>query len=245
MVVNIIENDETYKAIASFKSLAKIASARGDWFLWDVQDWSGLFEALQSSATPSLNKDQYFGLSIWDSARILSFNLSNPSSALRKALIKVEAVIEIGAGVGVASFELARRYPWEIVVSDYDVSTGYLFEMNRKYLNQKNELAAPRNMQFRCLDWNHEVPRDCRRRFDLVVATDVLYQVCSLDAFLTYCDALLTVAGRVILADPKRFESIPLLEELDQTKRWNVIDLPVTAPEGLEADISLKVITRN
>ncbi|MGB7511733.1 MAG: methyltransferase domain-containing protein [Pelodictyon phaeoclathratiforme] len=123
---------------------------------------------------------------IWPSAITLSSFIADelPLEGLR--------VIEIGAGVGMASVVAAWKGA-SVLATDYSLEALRFVRYNA--LKNRVKLESER------LDWRLV---QCSERFDLLFAADVLYERVNLLPIVTAIDKLLKPDGVAYLADPRR-----------------------------------------
>ncbi|NTU52586.1 MAG: methyltransferase domain-containing protein [Chlorobiaceae bacterium] len=103
-----------------------------------------------------------------------------------------KSVLELGAGVGMASIAAARSGA-RVVSTDY--STEALKFVAYNALRNHVPLDTWR------LDWRLVMGSE---KFDAVIAADVLYERVNLLPIVTAIDALLTPGGIALIADPRR-----------------------------------------
>lgn len=128
-----------------------------------------------------------YGLELWPSALMLAEHLSKDGPGAGRG------AVELGCGVGYASI-FAAKLGWRVVATDADPLALRFTEFNAK-LND----AALCSMEF--LDWTTP-PTD--RKFERVLAADVLYQSADHAPLLTCIRAVLAPGGLAIVADPCR-----------------------------------------
>ncbi|HWR01326.1 MAG TPA: methyltransferase domain-containing protein [Chlorobaculum sp.] len=135
---------------------------------------------------------------IWPAAVTLSHVL------MEQMEIADKSVIELGAGVGMASVAAARKGA-RVLATDY--STEALKFAVYNAIRNGVQLDTGR------LDWRL-VKTD--EKFDLVITADVLYERVNLLPIVTAIDALLASGGAAYIADPRRRlaeEFLKLVEE--------------------------------
>ena len=128
-----------------------------------------------------------YGMELWPAATMLAEHLlEQPPGAGRLA-------VELGCGLGLVSL-VAAAHGWRVEATDYE-ETALRFA---RYNAERNGVPLAGVAH---LDWRNP-PRD--RRFDLVLAADVLYQLVDHEPVLASIDALLAPAGVALIADPCR-----------------------------------------
>ncbi|NTW51235.1 MAG: methyltransferase domain-containing protein [Chlorobiaceae bacterium] len=135
---------------------------------------------------------------IWPAAVTLSHVL------MEQMEIAGKSVIELGAGVGMASVAAARKGA-RVLATDY--STEALKFAVYNALRNGVQLETGR------LDWRMVMTEE---KFDIVIAADVLYERVNLLPIVTAIDSLLAKGGAAYIADPRRRlaeEFLKLVEE--------------------------------
>jgi predicted nicotinamide N-methyase len=101
--------------------------------------------------------------------------------------------LELGCGVGLAGMAAARRGA-DVLVSDYQPDALRLTELNWLM----NLGRAPAAL---LLDWR---TASLSQKFDLIIASDVVYEKRFFDPLIVTFKNLLSPAGRVLLSEPNR-----------------------------------------
>ncbi len=136
-----------------------------------------------------------YGLELWPAACMLAEHLSKREESGDNAL-------ELGCGLGLVSISAALA-GWRIIATDNEPASLHFARYNA-------DLNDAPIAGLEMLDWR-EPPRD--RRFDRIVAADVLYQLVDQEPILTCLDAMLSGTGIALVSDPNRsvangFESL-------------------------------------
>lgn len=123
---------------------------------------------------------------IWPSAIMLSSFIAG------KLPVAGKRVVEIGAGVGMASVT-AAAHGAAVLATDYSPEALRFIRYNARRNGVPVETAR--------LDW-----RDvhCTERFDMLFAADVLYERVNLLPIVMAIDKLLKPGGTAFIADPRR-----------------------------------------
>lgn len=150
---------------------------------------------------------------IWPAAVTLSHVI------MEKLDLAGKSVIELGAGVGMASVAAARRGA-RVLATDY--STEALRFAVYNALRNGVELETGR------LDWRM-VRND--EKFDFVIAADVLYERVNLLPIVTAIEALLKPGGAAYIADPRRRLAEQFLE-LVKENGFRITDSETHDAEG-------------
>ena len=128
-----------------------------------------------------------YGLELWPAAIMLAeYVLLNGQDAGWQA-------IELGCGVALVSIAAARA-GWCVTATDHEPTALRFAEYNAA-LNEAGIEA------YELLDWHHP---PAGRRFERVLAADVLYQLVDHRPILGCLDKLLAHDGEALVADPNR-----------------------------------------
>ena len=128
-----------------------------------------------------------YGLELWPAAIMLAeYVLLNGQDAGRQA-------IELGCGVALVSIAAART-GWRVIATDHEPTALRFAEYNASLNNAGIEA-------YELLDWHHP-PKG--RRFERILATDVLYQLVDHRPILQCLEKLLLPGGEALVADPNR-----------------------------------------
>jgi len=131
---------------------------------------------------------------IWPSAITLSSFIAD------ELQLEGLRVVEIGAGVGMASTVAARKGA-AVLATDYSLEALRF----ARYNGLKNRVA----LSCERLDWRLV---QCSEQFDLLFAADVLYERVNLLPIVTAIDKLLAPGGVAYIADPRRRMAEQFLE---------------------------------
>ncbi len=165
--------------------------------LLDIQQYSDPHgEAEQagiSSATWPL-----FG-QLWPSARVLALEMHSFD-------LKGKRILEIGAGLGLASLVIHRR-KGDITVSDWH-------PLSQAFLNENCLLNKMVPLKFQTGDWSADNP--LLGEFDLIIGSDVLYERQQPGQLATFIDCHATDASQVIIVDPDRGNRVAFCREMSE-----------------------------
>jgi predicted nicotinamide N-methyase len=114
-------------------------------------------------------------------------------------------VVELGCGLGVPSLAAARAGA-EVLATDIDTDALSLVERNAQANGLTVETAV--------VDWAHPEPLVERAPFDLVIASDLLYEETAVDHLRSLMPRL---AREALLADPGRPAADAFLDRLDHS----------------------------
>lgn len=126
---------------------------------------------------------------LWPSARVLARRVFAQSGAGR-------TFIELGCGAGLVA-TCASLAGFDVVVSDYYEDATRFARVNA----WRNGAPVPSSM---VLDWRALPPPHTLRRFDVVAASDVLYERAYGELVAGAISSLLAPGGVALVADPGR-----------------------------------------
>jgi predicted nicotinamide N-methyase len=129
----------------------------------------------------------YYGL-LWPSAEGLTQYIVEHKDALQN-----KRIIEIGSGLALPSF-VTHYLGGKVIVSDFHPDVKVFFERNLRH----NSMQIP----YQTLDWCEEDNQI--GKFDLVLASDVLYESRHPKSIAQAFTRLITEDGEIWLADPGR-----------------------------------------
>lgn len=135
-------------------------------------------------------------------------------------------VLEIGAGIGLPSFSVARD-ALSLVVSDYSAEAVALMEKNIQYLGLKNVRAM-------CLDWN-DFPSDLSA--DTVLFSDTNYDPEQFKALLSLIQQLLGKGSTVVIATPERISAVSFAVQLEPYVTRSVLETVETGNQTIDIRI--------
>jgi predicted nicotinamide N-methyase len=152
-----------------------------------------LFKIYQTEGRTELFEEMcpYFGM-LWPAGRVLAHYISE------RLLPHASRILEIGCGLALPSLYLAKRGLW-VEATDVHPDVPLFLEHNRN-LNQLG--AAESGPHCISLDWRTPLERD--RKWDLILASDVLYDKTQPEALLEFFSGALAANGRILIADPGR-----------------------------------------
>ncbi|MEI7788098.1 MAG: methyltransferase domain-containing protein [Chlorobiaceae bacterium] len=158
---------------------------------------------------------------IWPSAVTLSSFIADELS------LKGLRVIEIGAGVGMASTVAAWKGA-QVLATDYSLEALRFVRYNAL----KNRVTFENEQ----LDWRMV---KCSEQFDLLFAADVLYERVNLLPIVTAIDKLLKPDGAAYLADPRRRLAEQFLE-LAAENNFSITSFPKKFTGGTK-DVAVNI----
>ena len=135
---------------------------------------------------------------IWASSRALATFLHN-----EPRWIKDKSVLEIGAGIGLPTFNIAHQAS-SIIVSDYEPEAVALLEKNIQHIGLLNVKAM-------YIDWN-QIPKNIHA--DIVLLSDINYVPDQFEILLQLIKQLLDQRTTIIIATPRRISATLFVEKL-------------------------------
>lgn len=145
--------------------------------------------------------------------------------------IEHKNVLEIGAGIGLPSFVLAR-FAKSIQVSDYAPEAVELLEKNIQHLQLNNVQAME-------LDWNR-VPDSIKP--DVVLLSDVNYNPSQFDGLLQLISKLIAEGTIVILSTPQRIMASPFVNAIQPLVMQKHVEL--VNENGKSVEICILVLSK-
>ncbi len=139
-----------------------------------------------------------FWAQIWPSAKAMSSFLKEEPD-----WIKGKQVLELGAGIGLPSFSMAK-YASAMIISDHAVEAVNLIEKNIQHLNLQHVKAL-------CIDWNH-FPDNIKA--EIVLLSDINYAPDQFESLLLLIRIYLEQGTTIILSTPQRITTPPFLTAL-------------------------------
>jgi predicted nicotinamide N-methyase len=135
-------------------------------------------------------------------------------------------VLEIGAGIGLPSFSVARN-ALSLVISDYSPEAVALMEKNINNLGLSNAKAM-------YLDWN-DFPSDLSA--DTVLLSDINYDPEQFKALLNLIQQLLDKGTTVVIATPERISAVSFAVQLEPYVIHSVLETVATAEQPIDIRI--------
>lgn len=154
-----------------------------------------LFELYLAQGKTELFEEMcpYFG-TLWSSGKILAlyFDQQLSEGKLTRPMGPGDRVLEIGCGLALPSLYLAKR-GWQVSATDLHPDVPLFLAANK-------QLNGIDSLHYLSLDWriaNSE-------KWDLIFASDVLYDKTQPETLSRFIDQNLSGAGRAVVADPGR-----------------------------------------
>lgn len=161
---------------------------------------------LISEAEYAIDERLPYWAELWPSGRVLADRLAQRRLAGLR-------VVELGAGLAVPSFVVAAAGGSALATDWYEPALTFV-TVNATRL----ELDVPTML----VDWRDPPPALIDQApFDLVVAADVLYEPRNAEPLVALLDRLVAGDGEAVIADPRRPDARPFLEELSLSG-WSI-----------------------
>lgn len=139
-----------------------------------------------------------FWAKIWPSSKAMSAFLT-----LEPYWVKSKNVLEIGAGIGLPSFSIAKVAN-KVIVTDHSPDAVDLINKNIEHFHLDNMKAI-------CADWN-DFPEQVST--DTVLLSDVNYAPDAFGPLLTLIGKLMAEGAVIVIATPERIMAVPFVEAL-------------------------------
>lgn len=151
------------------------------------------------------DRDQYmpYWATIWPVARMMAKDL------LTRPVPGARTAIELGCGLGLPGLA-ALLAGWHVTFTDYDETALRFCERNAAL----NGFGADRYRTI-AVDWRSPIPE----RFDVVLASDLLYEARNTEPLVASFAKLLAPGGTVIVADQDRAH-IPAFKEAMHKQKY-------------------------
>jgi predicted nicotinamide N-methyase len=162
---------------------------------------------------PALIKSTYSQLVALDSTALFPYwaKIWASSDAMVKFLrsepkwIQNKIVLEIGAGIGMPSLNIAAQ-THKVIISDYAPDAVALLQKNIEHLRLTNASAL-------CIDWNN-VSDDVVA--DTILLSDTNYELSAHNNLILMIDTFIKKGSTIILATPNRLASNLFIETISK-----------------------------
>jgi 2-polyprenyl-3-methyl-5-hydroxy-6-metoxy-1,4-benzoquinol methylase len=138
-----------------------------------------------------------FGL-VWPSARILAEAMASQDLAGRR-------ILEIGCGLGLASLVAHRR--------EGDVTASDRHPLTQSFLDRNTALNDLPPMAYRTGNWGRTNPD--LGRFDLIIASDVLYERHQPDILASFVANHANPDAEIVIVDPNRGQRVAFCRSME------------------------------
>jgi len=139
-----------------------------------------------------------FWAKLWASGKAMSIFLQQEIK-----WIESKEVLEIGAGIGLPSFIIAKHAS-KVVISDHNVDAVELLQNNISHLGLTHVHAM-------CLDWN-DFPMEIKA--DTILLSDINYDPSQFNPLMKLIKRFLSEGSTIIIATPQRIMGVPFAEAL-------------------------------
>jgi predicted nicotinamide N-methyase len=140
-----------------------------------------------------------FWAKVWPSAMALSLFLEQNLD-----LINNKRVLEIGAGIGLPSFSIAKHAA-DLTITDYAEDAVVLMQKNIEHLGNQTIKAI-------CADWNF-FPTSIIA--DVVLLSDTNYAPREFESLLKLIQQFSKNGATIVIATPKRITTSPFIEQVE------------------------------
>lgn len=136
---------------------------------------------------------------LWPSARVLALEMHTFD-------LKGKRILEIGAGLGLASLVIHRR-KGDITVSDWH-------PLSKAFLNENRLLNKMSPLKYQPGNWAGPNPN--LGEFDLIIGSDILYERQQPSQLATFIDRHAAASSQVIIVDPDRGNRVGFCREMSE-----------------------------
>lgn len=132
------------------------------------------------------------GAAVWTAGNSLSAFLATEGGAM----VRGRRCIELGCGTGLCGIVAARLGATEVLLTD-----GNTLVCERARANVERNVQPSTACSVRLLTWSETVDTDLQGKFDVVLASDVLYQASAWRPLTLCAKELLRPGGSLLLAE--------------------------------------------
>ena len=161
-----------------------VALPGGDLCVWHPPDMDALIDDAAFQADERLP----YWATVWESAIVLAERLATERGHGR-------TLVEVGCGLGLPSL-VAARQRFNVTATDYEQPALDGVQFNAKANGFEKQIET------QLFDWRDSTKMS--QRFDLMVASDVLYEPCHAPAIAAVIHDCLAADGAAFVADPGR-----------------------------------------
>ncbi|MBW2172270.1 MAG: methyltransferase domain-containing protein [Deltaproteobacteria bacterium] len=150
--------------------------------LYRIENWDVFVNNLEQKGDAYI-KEFPFWVKIWEASIVLAHHL------VQIEFEKEQAILEIGAGMGVTGLFLGAC-GHKVTITDYEDDALELLRMNV-------ELNGLKNVSIRKLDWHNP---DLTEEYDVILGSELVYNETSIDPIIQLFRTYLRPTGTVFLA---------------------------------------------
>lgn len=164
-----------------------------------------------------------YGVALWPAAIALAHDVASRANDFRG-----RRVLELGAGTGLPGI-VAASLGGQVVQSDRH-------ELALSMCRRNGERNNVQTIEYRLADWTTWSDTG---RYEWIFGSDILYGEAMHPYLRQIFESNLASAGRILLADPFREASMPLLEEMEaqgwtiSVSKWNIGEEASLRPIGV------------
>jgi len=167
---------------------------------------------------------------LWPSAVALARRVSKEELAAKR-------VVELGCGIGLPSLAARARGAAVTATDHYQAALDFA-----RYNARAN--LGDLELQTLLLDWLAPETEGLEEAFDLILAADVLYESRNVPALTPLIPALLAPGGEVLLADPRRKDTVTFLEKMRNKGFRSTTEEHVVSSDGRKVVILVHQLRR-
>jgi len=154
--------------------------------------------------------------------------------AKNKDYFSGKSILELGCGLGLTTICLAKCCPAEFLTTDYEADA--LNSMHSNFMI--NEMTSPETM---ILDWRQP---EIDRGFELIIASDVLYESRFFTPLLDLFEMLLLPKGNIIIAEPNRNLGQKFFEMAQQRSYFLFRDVEIVNQDGKDIHVNICLLRK-
>lgn len=164
-----------------------------------------------------------YGIALWPAAIALAHDVASRGNEFAG-----KRVLELGAGTGLPGI-VAATLGGRVVQTDRQELALSVCRRN----GERNNITT---IEYRLADW---ITWDDAHRYDWILGSDILYGAAMHEYLRQIFESNLAPSGRILIGDPFREASMPLLEELEANgwtislSKWSIGEEAAPRPIGV------------